>query len=1561
MEDEDWAPLDKQALGVIRLTLSRNVAFNIAKEKTTTGLMATLSSMYERSSTSNKIHLMRQLFNLRMTEGASVAHHLNELNTIRTQLSSVKIEFEDKVRALIFLSSLPDSWNATVTIVSSSSENSKLKFDDVWDLVLSEEIRRRESGEASSSSALHTESRGRTTERNSNRLVREFKHHDGMTDKEMDAAGDGDVLMVLDLRPESLFEAGIAREVVNRIHKTQKKAGLEQTDMVGVYFESLDEDKWVIHQILNSQCTVYNISRLHFIAGKHIRDAIGCPLLSSDSMSPHTSPDEFINTCEWLLVENPQFLVHRQHYKLLVSWPVAKICGSSKLFEAHSSAKISTLRHSLHSQKMHELLEKMTLSTLMDILLSCKTRHKKFFNNSALVHANVASHNENGGYAGKNSSEFHLSFESTDVSQINSCDGGCGRGRGCLIMNHNVLTHVLYPAGFFGVDGLSVYKPFVISVRISLGGSLFFNSPLGVGTSGFSAKLEIGNDGINAYISYKSAYTSHGFTSFSHPTSAPIISTSHIPFVSQQQSGSGFSSAFASTMDKDVCCNNSLLMGNGEEVSITHIERGKLVTKSRVLQLDNVLCVPSIKKNLLSISQLTRENNVFVEFHSSECLVKDSQPHATLLRGKRTSDRLYKFQPLFFEVYDIDGQCVENNISQTQGSLVLWHQRFGHPSLGVLKNVLSSLKALQTNGGGEFQGMHRWLVEHGVQHHLLPTRVLDNKSPFKSRNFYAVKVADERPYNALRIVSFNSSSTTKRHILIEEHVDSFPMDLPVGCFSDVVGNDEVFTTADGDPWVVPDMATVYGTHLGHEWKVATQLEHDAFRNNTWFLVNLPPHRKAVGCKWILKIKRNDDDTVARHKVHLVAKMLTGILTLMIDDHLWAEYRSVACAVTEVIWLESLLQELQAVPTVKSFWWCDNTSSVAVSFNPVMHSKFKHVEIDLFLFERGLLLDNFWLMKSLHAVNLRSSIASTTQSLKAYNNCYQAALPEIKELLRCACETHRLPLAQAWVSCIQQGKEGCWHSTENYVHCVSTVDDACCVADPNIRGFHEACSEHHLLKGQGVLHAAVAIRFRCIHAGKADFVLEFFLPTHCRDPEGQRKMLNSLSIIIQQVCHSLRVVTDKELEEETNLAVSEVIAPSDNIPIREELLKERYTHRSQKFSRESLSCLTQVQQSCDTAVILEKEKPGALSDEKLSDMKLHQELISLSESVEYGDSAFNEISFSSMATGKTGEKRLSKAEKTITLQVLRQHFAGSLKDAAKGLGVCPTTLKRICRQHGIKRWPSRKIKKVGHSLQKLQHVIDSVQGASGAFHIGNCYANFPELAYPKLVGNNPLWTSPWTDKPKQISIQPEGGNFVSQAATSNSPSSSCSQSSSSSPSQCFSSGTHQPLNFNMFGNEELKIGDSSRNSELKRVKNDVELHALNQEPKLFPRSQSLISLKEQVNLDSLQPMSKTPSRIARDLEAQRVKVTYGDEKIRFRMQSKWRFKDLLQEITKRFNLDDITRFDLKYMDDDSEWVLITCDEDLEECIDVCGSTQGNTIKLSLHASHHHLDQFSGTGP
>jgi hypothetical protein len=170
MDDDKWTLFDRKALAVIRLSLSKSVAHNVVKEKTTTGLMVALSSMYEKPSANNKVHLMKKLFNLKMAEGASVAQHQNEFNTITNQLSFVEIDFDDEIRSLIVLASLPNNWEAMRMAVSSSTGKSNLKYEDIRDLILSEEMRRRDSSEASCSDAvLNLRKKGRGNGRNSGR------------------------------------------------------------------------------------------------------------------------------------------------------------------------------------------------------------------------------------------------------------------------------------------------------------------------------------------------------------------------------------------------------------------------------------------------------------------------------------------------------------------------------------------------------------------------------------------------------------------------------------------------------------------------------------------------------------------------------------------------------------------------------------------------------------------------------------------------------------------------------------------------------------------------------------------------------------------------------------------------------------------------------------------------------------------------------------------------------------------------------------------------------------------------------------------------------------------------------------------------------------------------------------------------------------------------------------------------------------------------------------------------------------------------------------------------
>jgi hypothetical protein len=58
----------------------------------------------------------------------------------------------------------------------------------------------------------------------------------------------------------------------------------------------------------------------------------------------------------------------------------------------------------------------------------------------------------------------------------------------------------------------------------------------------------------------------------------------------------------------------------------------------------------------------------------------------------------------------------------------------------------------------------------------------------------------------------------------------------------------------------------------------------------------------------------------------------------------AEYKSLANATAEVIWLQMIMQELGVMEEGTPCLWCDNLGATYMMANPVFYARTKHIEI-----------------------------------------------------------------------------------------------------------------------------------------------------------------------------------------------------------------------------------------------------------------------------------------------------------------------------------------------------------------------------------------------------------------------------------------------------------------------------------------------------------------------------------------------------------------------------------------------------------------------------------------
>lgn len=671
-------------------------------------------------------------------------------------------------------------------------------------------------------------------------------------------------------------------------------------------------------------------------------------------------------------------------------------------------------------------------------------------------------------------------------------------------------------------------------------------------------------------------------------------------------------------------------------------------------------------------------------------------------------------------------------------------------------------------------------------------------------------------------------------------------------------------------------------------------------------------------------------------------------------------------------------------------------------------------------------------KALKAVSLKSSeiLDHTSTQIQIRNEGRQNALTEILGILTVVCEAHKLPLAQTWVPCMHRNvlayggglKKSCTSFDGSCMEqvCMSTTDVAVYIVDAHMWGFREACVEHHLQKGQGVagraflsrnacfcrdisqfrkteyplvhyarmfgLTSSFAICLQSTHTGDDDYILEFFLPPSITDSCEQQTLLGSLLAIVKDHCQTLKVASGIVLAEE---GIVEIVHASINEGLDSRLECIRIPRSLETPSGPSLP-------NREEMLHLESAKPqlmvdiDAINDERNAVLKGGKNNISVPENKD---------------VKKTSERKRGKTEKSISLEVLQQYFAGSLKDAAKSLGVCPTTMKRICRQHGISRWPSRKINKVNRSLSKLKLVIESVQGGEGAFGL-NPLTTSPlpgavgSISHPSTnskpyEGHGEKKDSPTCSTPgkegqagieDQLLDNGKGSNSSktgsgSREASTGTPTShgSCQGSPANGSAMVkdhFVSSIHErfvdvdrspesafrppeELNLSvsfsipdallMTEPEEpcrgMLIGDAGSSKDLKNLCPFADTTVDERVPEVFWTNPPC---PDSAPNQSMPTLAYTMPQIIskQEMRSVTVKATYKDDIIRFRISMSSCIVELKEEVAKRLKLE-VGTFDMKYMDDDLEWVLIACDADLQECIEICRSSGSNMIRLSVH--------------
>jgi len=118
-----------------------------------------------------------------------------------------------------------------------------------------------------------------------------------------------------------------------------------------------------------------------------------------------------------------------------------------------------------------------------------------------------------------------------------------------------------------------------------------------------------------------------------------------------------------------------IIIGNGSSLPILGIGDTLVKQKNTALPLKNVLFVPDLKKNLLSISQLTTQFPVNCEFSDIDfCVKKRATGQLVITRWRKGDLYVLHNSPKLYISHRFKSRSAD-----------IWHQHLGHPQVSALQ------------------------------------------------------------------------------------------------------------------------------------------------------------------------------------------------------------------------------------------------------------------------------------------------------------------------------------------------------------------------------------------------------------------------------------------------------------------------------------------------------------------------------------------------------------------------------------------------------------------------------------------------------------------------------------------------------------------------------------------------------------------------------------------------------------------------------------------------------------------------------------------------------------